>query len=138
MPKYWGKQIFTHGRFPEVGQKQKTEKKERKKKRKGKKKSETSYGNFQTFSRLHFLPWLNTFFLLVINVLYNSWDIIPGTPWPNEFVFFGTQTFFRLNFLPWLTTLFVVSEKCFVTRLPRAVPHQIGLFLFWIPVFVDC
>ena len=27
MPKYWGKQIFTHGRFPEVGQKQKTEKK---------------------------------------------------------------------------------------------------------------
>ena len=27
-PKYWGKQIFTHGRFPEVGQKQKTEKKE--------------------------------------------------------------------------------------------------------------
>ena len=30
MPKYWGKQIFVHGRFPEVGQKQKT-KKERKK-----------------------------------------------------------------------------------------------------------
>ena len=29
MPKYWGKQIFAHGRFPEVGQKQKTEKKER-------------------------------------------------------------------------------------------------------------
>ena len=25
MPKYWGKQIFTHGRFPEVGQNQKTE-----------------------------------------------------------------------------------------------------------------
>ena len=30
MSKYWGKQIFTHGRFPEVGQKQKTEKKKRK------------------------------------------------------------------------------------------------------------
>ena len=30
-----GKQIFTHGRFPEVGQKQKTEKK-----RKGKKRGE--------------------------------------------------------------------------------------------------
>ena len=30
MPKYCGKQIITHGRFPEVGQKQKTEKKERK------------------------------------------------------------------------------------------------------------
>ena len=25
MTKYWGKQIFTHGSFPEVGQKQKTE-----------------------------------------------------------------------------------------------------------------
>ena len=30
MPKYWGEQIFTHGRFPEVDQKQKAEKKERK------------------------------------------------------------------------------------------------------------
>ena len=29
MPKYWGKQIFTHGRFPEVGEKQKAEKKEK-------------------------------------------------------------------------------------------------------------
>ena len=25
MPRYWGKQIFTHGSFLEVGQKQKTE-----------------------------------------------------------------------------------------------------------------
>ena len=25
MPKYWGKQIFAHGRFPKVGKKQKTE-----------------------------------------------------------------------------------------------------------------
>ena len=33
MPKYWGKLIFTHGSFPEVGQKQKTEKKEKKKKK---------------------------------------------------------------------------------------------------------
>ena len=32
MPKYWGKQIFTHGRFPEVGQKQKTENKKKRKK----------------------------------------------------------------------------------------------------------
>ena len=32
MPKYWGKQVFSLGSFPEVGQKQKTEKKERKKK----------------------------------------------------------------------------------------------------------
>ena len=29
LPKYWGKQIFTHRRFPEVGQKQKTERKKR-------------------------------------------------------------------------------------------------------------
>ena len=28
MPKYWGKQIFSLRSFPEVGQKQKTEKKE--------------------------------------------------------------------------------------------------------------
>ena len=27
MPKYWGKQMFAHGSFPEVGQKQKTERK---------------------------------------------------------------------------------------------------------------
>ena len=33
MPKYWGKQIVPHGRFPEVGQKQKTEKKKKEKKR---------------------------------------------------------------------------------------------------------
>ena len=33
MPRYWGKQIFTQGRFTEVGQKQKTEKKERKRER---------------------------------------------------------------------------------------------------------
>ena len=31
MPKYWGKQIFAHARFPEVGQKQKTEKKKKRK-----------------------------------------------------------------------------------------------------------
>ena len=33
MPKYWGKHIFTHRRFLEVGQKQKTERKEKKKER---------------------------------------------------------------------------------------------------------
>ena len=32
MPKYWGKQIFAHGRFPEVGQKQKTERKKKREK----------------------------------------------------------------------------------------------------------
>ena len=33
MPKYWEKNYFAHGRFPEVGQKQKTEKKKEEKKR---------------------------------------------------------------------------------------------------------
>ena len=33
MPKYWGKQIFTRGRFPEVSENQKKEKKKRKKER---------------------------------------------------------------------------------------------------------
>ena len=30
MPNYWGKQIFRHGSFPEMGQKQKTERKRKK------------------------------------------------------------------------------------------------------------
>ena len=30
MPKYWEKQIFSFGRFPEVGQKQQTKQRERK------------------------------------------------------------------------------------------------------------
>ena len=34
MPKYWVKNYFTHGRIPEVGQKQQTEKREGKKTRK--------------------------------------------------------------------------------------------------------
>ena len=32
MVKYWGKQIFTYGSFPEVGQKQKTERERERKK----------------------------------------------------------------------------------------------------------
>ena len=31
MPKYWGGNYFAHGSFPEVGQKQKTEKKKKRK-----------------------------------------------------------------------------------------------------------
>ena len=30
MPKYWVKNYFAHGRFPEVGQKQKTEREKKK------------------------------------------------------------------------------------------------------------
>ena len=33
MAKYWGKNYFAHGSFPEVGEKQKTEEKKKKKKR---------------------------------------------------------------------------------------------------------
>ena len=33
MPKYWVKNYFAHGSFPEVGQKQKTEEKEQRKRR---------------------------------------------------------------------------------------------------------
>ena len=33
MPKYWVKNYFAHGSFPEVGQKQKTERKKREKER---------------------------------------------------------------------------------------------------------
>ena len=33
MPKYWVKNYFAHGSFPEVGQKQKTEKKKKRRER---------------------------------------------------------------------------------------------------------
>ena len=44
MPKYWVKHDFTHGRFPEVGQKQKTE---RKKERREKKRPNDGNNNGQ-------------------------------------------------------------------------------------------
>ena len=37
MPKYWGKQSFTHGRFLEVGEKQKTEREKEREKRRDRK-----------------------------------------------------------------------------------------------------
>ena len=40
MPKYWVKNYFAHGSFPEVVQKQKTEKKKKKKKKKKERKKE--------------------------------------------------------------------------------------------------
>ena len=42
MPKYWVKNYFAHGRFPEVGQKQKTE---RERKREERKKERPKVGN---------------------------------------------------------------------------------------------
>ena len=44
MPKYWGKQIFSLGSFPEVGQKQKTERKERKRREKERLKDSNNNG----------------------------------------------------------------------------------------------
>ena len=38
MQKYWVKNYFAHGRFPEVGQKQKTEKKKKKERKRERKK----------------------------------------------------------------------------------------------------
>ena len=51
MPKYWGKQIFSLGSFPEVGQKQKTER-EREKERRAK------VGNNNGQLRIATPPWL--------------------------------------------------------------------------------
>ena len=45
MPNYWGKQIFMHGGFSEVGQKQKTQRKGREKKRKERLKSKNPAEN---------------------------------------------------------------------------------------------
>ena len=42
MPKYWGKQTFMNGRFPEVGEKYKAEKKKKEKKKKKKKVGENN------------------------------------------------------------------------------------------------
>ena len=53
MPKYWGKQIFSLGRFPEVGQKQKTEKKERKTEKKERKKKRERLNDGNNIGQLH-------------------------------------------------------------------------------------
>ena len=44
MPKYWGGNYFAHGRFPEVGQKQKTEKKEEERLNDGKNNGQATHG----------------------------------------------------------------------------------------------
>ena len=51
MPKYWGGNYFAHGSFPEVGQKQKTEKK--RKKREEKKKVGDNNGQAKHGARKH-------------------------------------------------------------------------------------
>ena len=44
MPKYWGKNYFAHGSFPEVGQKQKTEKEERERAKVGDNNCQATHG----------------------------------------------------------------------------------------------
>ena len=44
MPKYWVKNYFAHGSFPEVGQKQKTGKKKRRKKKVGDNNGQATHG----------------------------------------------------------------------------------------------
>ena len=44
MPKYWVKNYFAHERFPEVGQKQKTERKERKRLNDGNNNGQATHG----------------------------------------------------------------------------------------------
>ena len=63
MPKYWGKQIFTHRSFPEVGQKQKTEKKERERERlnDGNNKGQATHGVREHAWRTQ-AAWVNFFY----------------------------------------------------------------------------
>ena len=47
MPKYWVKNYFTHGRFPEVGQKQKTEEKKKEERKRGERGAKVGENNGQ-------------------------------------------------------------------------------------------
>ena len=48
MPKYYVKNYFTHGRFPEVGQKQKTEKKKRERAKVGDSNGQATHGTHKS------------------------------------------------------------------------------------------
>ena len=50
MPKYWVKNYFAHGRFSEVGQKQKTEKKKERKRERKKERLNNGDNNGQAIS----------------------------------------------------------------------------------------
>ena len=53
MQKYWGKNYFAHGSFPEVGQKQKKEKKKKKKRKKERAKVGDNNGQATHGARKH-------------------------------------------------------------------------------------
>ena len=53
MPKYWAKQMFTHGRFLEVGQKQKTEKKKERRVKVGDNNGQATHGAHMAHASTH-------------------------------------------------------------------------------------
>ena len=78
MPKYWGKQIFAHGRFPEVGRKQKTEREKEKKK----KKNRTMVITMASYALQHHLEWRTQSCLgqkIPHNAPFNNREMIPKT-----------------------------------------------------------
>ena len=58
MPKYWGKQIFAHKRFPEVGQKQKKKEKKRERLNDGNNNGQLRIAN-ATSDGAHKAAWAN-------------------------------------------------------------------------------
>ena len=87
MPKYWGGNYFAHGRFPEVGQKQKTEKKEEERLNDGKNNGQATHGArkppgpifificlvSERWSRYVFAN--HTIFDYLVNVIFNTISI---------------------------------------------------------------
>ena len=57
MPKYWEKNYFAHGSFPEVGQKQKTEKKKKEKKEREKERLNNDDNNGQATHSARKYAW---------------------------------------------------------------------------------
>ena len=87
MPKYWVKNYFTHGRFPEVGQKQKTEERERKKERlnDGNNNGQATHGASKHAWRTQ-AAWAKIF-LLIYNMILQGLGVGPGSVterWPSR------------------------------------------------------
>ena len=61
MPKYWGKQMFTHGRFPEVGEKKKAEKKKKRRRKKKDVKTMASFASSATTCGARKHTWTNKY-----------------------------------------------------------------------------
>ena len=70
MPKYWGKQIFAHGRFPEVGPKQKTE---RERLNDGTRKAAwaKTFNTLQNMSLQHYITLTTKFIVIMPTLHYN-------------------------------------------------------------------